>query len=54
VTIDRADQARELIERRTVEAAASKRAIVHMYNAIAPLFRRIVFNMSREEVKQLP
>src|SRR5690606_22098082 len=27
--------------------------MVHLYNACAPAFRKIVFNMSKEEVKQI-
>lgn len=43
----------ELIER-TVEAlAGAKNAMVHLYNACAPAFRRIVFNMTPEEVQDI-
>jgi len=52
VTIIVLTQSREDLIRRTVESAAGARqAIVHLYNACAPAFRRIVFNMSREEIK---
>ena len=45
-------QSREDLISRTVEAAAgAKQAIVHMYNACAPAFRKVVFNMSKEEIK---
>jgi len=47
-------QAREdLIERTVQSAAGAKDAIIHLYNACAPAFRKIVFNMSRDEVKQI-
>jgi len=47
-------QAREDLIERTVQAAAgARRAIVHMYNACAPAFRKVVFNMSREQIKQI-
>lgn len=47
-------QSREDLIRRTVEAAAgAKKAIVHLYNACAPAFRKIVFNMSKDEVKAI-
>src|SRR3546814_7914145 len=50
VTIIVLTQAREDLIRRTVESAAgAKKAIVHLYNACAPAFRKIVFNMSRSE-----
>src|SRR5690606_11330085 len=54
VTIQILTQSRDdLIERSIQSAAGAKRVIVHLYNAIAPAFRRIVFNMSKEEVKQI-
>ncbi len=54
VTIIVLTQSREDLIRRTVESAAgARRAIVHLYNACAPAFRKIVFNMSREEIKQI-
>ncbi|MYN12464.1 2-isopropylmalate synthase [Pusillimonas sp. TS35] len=54
VTIIVLTQSRDDLIRRTVESAAgAKRAIVHLYNACAPAFRKIVFNMSKEEVKQI-
>ncbi|KAG1456494.1 hypothetical protein G6F57_015088 [Rhizopus arrhizus] len=52
VTIIVLTQSREDLISRTVEAAAgAKQAIVHMYNACAPAFRKVVFNMSKEEIK---
>ncbi|HEY9573087.1 MAG TPA: 2-isopropylmalate synthase, partial [Pusillimonas sp.] len=54
VTIIVLTQAREDLIRRTVESAAgAKKAIVHLYNACAPAFRKIVFNMSKDEVKEI-
>ncbi len=47
-------QSREDLIARTVEAAAgAHKAIVHLYNACAPAFRKIVFNMSKDEVREL-
>ena len=34
-------------------AVGAKRAIVHVYNSVAPVFRRVVFNMEREEIVQI-
>ncbi|MGH8806396.1 MAG: 2-isopropylmalate synthase [Noviherbaspirillum sp.] len=54
VTIEVLTQSREDLIRRTVESLrGARRAIVHLYNPIAPAFRRIVFGMSREEVKAI-
>jgi 2-isopropylmalate synthase len=54
VTIIVLTQAREELIRRTVESAAgAKRAIVHVYNSVAPVFRRVVFGMEREEIVQI-
>jgi 2-isopropylmalate synthase len=47
-------QAREdLIERSVQSLAGARRATVHMYNATAPIFRRVVFRIDREECKAL-
>jgi 2-isopropylmalate synthase len=47
-------QAREELIVRSIESLeGAKRATVHLYNATAPVFRRIVFNMSQEECLQL-
>ncbi|WP_322996421.1 2-isopropylmalate synthase [Castellaniella sp.] len=52
VTIIGLTQARDDLIPRTVQAlAGAKHAIVHMYNACAPAFRKIVFNMNRDEVR---
>jgi 2-isopropylmalate synthase len=47
-------QAREdLIERTIQSLEGAQRATVHMYNATAPTFRKVVFRNSREETKAL-
>jgi 2-isopropylmalate synthase len=47
-------QAREdLIERTVQSLEGAQRATVHMYNATAPVFRKVVFRNSREETRQL-
>lgn len=54
VTIEVLTQSREDLIRRTIESLrGAKRAIVHLYNPVAPSFRRIVFGMTKEEVKEL-
>jgi 2-isopropylmalate synthase len=54
VTISVLTQAREELIERTVEALrGAHRATVHLYNATAPVFRRVVFRGSREEVRQI-
>ncbi|MGN6665697.1 MAG: 2-isopropylmalate synthase [Trinickia sp.] len=54
VTIEVLVQSRADLIARTFEALdGAPRAIVHQYNAIAPSFRRIVFNASKEDVKGL-
>ncbi|MGV2291134.1 2-isopropylmalate synthase [Trinickia sp. YCB016] len=54
VTIEVLVQSREDLIARTFEALEGvPRAIVHLYNAICPSFRRIVFNASKDEVKAL-
>jgi 2-isopropylmalate synthase len=47
-------QSREDLIRRTVQSVrGAARATVHLYNPIAPAWRRIVFNASREEIKEV-
>jgi 2-isopropylmalate synthase len=47
-------QAREdLIERSVESLRGARRATVHLYNATAPIFRRVVFRIDREECKAL-
>lgn len=54
VTIEVLTQARPHLIERTIESLrGARRAIVHVYNATSPAFRRVVFDMSRDEVKQL-
>ncbi|PWI43103.1 2-isopropylmalate synthase [Streptomyces sp. ICBB 8177] len=54
VTISVLTQAREELIERTVESLrGAPRATVHLYNAAAPLFRRVVFRCGREEIKQI-
>jgi 2-isopropylmalate synthase len=43
----------ELIERTVQSLAGTRRATVHLYNATAPLFRRVVFGIDREQCKAL-
>lgn len=51
VTIQVLTQARESLIQRTFESLrGARRAIVHYYNATAPVMRRVVFNMSQAEV----
>lgn len=50
VTIQVLTQARSHLIERTFEAVkGAKNAIVHVYNATDPVFRRVVFNVSKEE-----
>ncbi len=54
VTISVLTQAREDLIERTVEAlVGARRATVHLYNATAPVFRRVVFRGSKEQIKQI-
>ena len=54
VTIQVLTQARsDLIERTFASLEGAHRATVHLYNATAPLFRRLVFRQSKEEIIQL-
>jgi 2-isopropylmalate synthase len=54
VTIIVLTQAREELIRRTVDSCiGAKRAIVHVYNSVAPVFRRVVFGMSQDEIVQI-
>ena len=47
-------QARDELIRRTVESCiGAKRAIVHVYNSVAPVFRRVVFGMDQDEIVQI-
>ncbi|WP_101254241.1 2-isopropylmalate synthase [Streptomyces barkulensis] len=54
VTISVLTQAREdLIERTVQSLAGAHRATVHLYNATAPVFRRVVFRGSRDDIRQI-
>ncbi len=54
VTIQVLTPARETLIRRTFEALrGAPRAIVHVYNAVAPIMRRVVFKMSEDEIVEL-
>ncbi|WP_085810209.1 2-isopropylmalate synthase [Sphingomonas sp. TZW2008] len=44
---------RDLIETSFRSLAGARTAIVHLYNAVSPAWRRIVFGMSRAEVKTI-
>jgi 2-isopropylmalate synthase len=47
-------QAREDLIKRTVESLeGAQRATVHMYNACAPVFRKVVFRNTKEQTKAL-
>lgn len=54
VTISVLTQAREELIERTVESlVGARQATVHLYNATAPVFRRVVFRGSKEQVKAI-
>ncbi|WP_329117076.1 2-isopropylmalate synthase [Streptomyces sp. NBC_01465] len=54
VTISVLTQAREDLIERTVESLrGANRATVHLYNATAPTFRRVVFRGSKDDIKQI-
>jgi len=44
---------RDLIERTFESLKGAPRAIVHVYNAVSPAWRQIVFNMDRPQIKQI-
>ncbi len=54
VTISVLTQAREdLIERTVHSLVGVHHANIHMYNALAPLFRRVVFHATKDEIKDI-
>ncbi len=54
VTIQVLTQAREDLIARTFEAIdGAPRAIVHVYNATSPLFRRVVFNLDQDGIVKI-
>jgi len=44
---------RDLIETSFQSLKGAKQAIVHLYNAVSPAWRRIVFGMSRDEIRDI-
>jgi len=54
VTISVLTQAREdLIERSVQSLVGIPRANIHLYNALAPLFRRVVFHAGKDEIRNI-
>lgn len=54
VTIEVLVQARlDLIERTVESVRGAKRVILHMYNALAPTFRKVVYNTDKDGVKAI-
>jgi 2-isopropylmalate synthase len=54
VTIEVLTQSREHLIRRTFESLkGARRAIVHVYNATAPVFREVVFGMQKAEILEM-
>jgi len=54
VTIEVLTQSREHLIRRTMESLkGARRAIVHFYNATAPVFREVVFGMQKAEIVEM-
>jgi 2-isopropylmalate synthase len=54
VTISVLTQAREdLIERTVQSLIGVPKANIHLYNALAPMFRRVVFHAGKDEVKDI-
>jgi 2-isopropylmalate synthase len=54
VTISVLTQAREdLIERSVQSLVGIPKANIHLYNALAPLFRRVVFHAGKEEIRNI-
>ena len=54
VTIEVLTQSREHLIRRTFESLkGARRAIVHVYNATAPVFRDVVFGMQKAEIVEM-
>src|SRR5690606_19880076 len=54
VTVQVLTQARkDLIQRSFESLEGARTAIVHVYNAVSPAWREIVFRMTRDDVKQI-
>ena len=44
---------RDLIETTFASLAGAKQAIVHLYNAVSPVWRKVVFGMGKDEIRQI-
>jgi len=44
---------RDLIETSFASLEGAKTAIVHLYNAVSPVWRKVVFGMTKEQIKQI-
>ncbi len=44
---------RDLIEKSFASVEGARRAVVHLYNAVSPAWRRIVFDMTRDQVRDI-
>jgi len=44
---------RDLIETSFQSLRGAPKAIVHLYNAVSPAWRLVVFNMSRDEIREI-
>ncbi|MBW8784205.1 MAG: 2-isopropylmalate synthase, partial [Novosphingobium sp.] len=54
VTVQVLTQARrDLIETTFASLEGSHRAIVHLYNAVSPTWRKIVFGMTKDQVREI-
>ena len=54
VTVSVLTQSREDLIDRTLDACVGlPRATVHLYNALSPLFREVVFRMGRDDIREL-
>ena len=54
VTIEVLTQSREHLIRRTMESLkGARQAIIHFYNATAPVFREVVFGMQKAEIVEM-
>lgn len=47
-------QSRHELIRRTIDSLyCAKKAVVHLYNSVSPIFRKIVFNMTYNQIKEI-
>lgn len=44
---------RDLIETSFASLEGARQAIVHLYNAVSPVWRKVVFGMGKDEIKQI-